>query len=78
MHHFELHPLATKYLTQRLSPSILFIEQQNNESNEQEKYIISQGCRESAMVKTDTSAIMEWACQLKSEHFSGYASSKKN
>ncbi len=40
----------------------------NSDGNEQEKYIASHGHRESEQVKTDTSAVMEWAWKLKSEH----------
>jgi len=39
----------------------------NSQSNEQEEYIASHGHRESVLVKTDTNAVVEWACKLKSE-----------
>jgi len=41
--------------------------QKNSESYEQEEYIALRGRRESGMVETDTSAVMEWAWKLKSE-----------
>jgi hypothetical protein len=54
-------------LTSNANPIILATDKKNRQSYEQEEYIALHGHRESGTVKTRSSAVMEWACKLKSK-----------
>jgi len=66
-HFFDNSP---KHLTQ---PQITYIlsssTNEYSQSYEQEKYLASHGNRKSGTMETDTTAVKEWAWELKSEIF---------
>ena len=67
-HYLEEHRSRfCRDLTSKANPIILAIDKKNMDSYEQEEYIALHGHRESEMVKTRSSAVMEWACKLKSK-----------